>query len=176
MLLAYAYKPEKKKMAKKKKRSQSKGGVKRTQKTNNRQPMTWILGGLFLVILLALGGLWLANRDAPATAAKAIPPEITVAQAYQKYQEGVFVLDVRTPEEWDDFHAPETTLIPLDQLASRVDEVPRDQEVVVVCRSGNRSQTGRDILLQAGFTQVTSMQGGLRSWGAAGYPLIEGGS
>ena len=65
-------------------------------------------------------------------------------------------MDVRTQEEWNEFHAPNTTLIPLDELASRVNELPKDQPIVVVCRSGNRSQTGRDILLQAGFN-ATSM-------------------
>jgi len=43
-----------------------------------------------------------------------------------------------------------------------------------VCRSGNRSKQGRDILLDAGFTQVTSMAGGLNEWKAAGYPTITG--
>ena len=81
------------------------------------------------------------------------------------------MLDVRTREEWDDFHAPNTTLIPLDQLPSRLNEIPRDREIVVVCRSGNRSQQGRDILLNAGFQQVTSMRGGLNEWCASGYPV-----
>jgi rhodanese-related sulfurtransferase len=44
---------------------------------------------------------------------------------------------------------------------------------VVVCRSGNRSQAGRDILLQAGFN-VTSMSGGLNEWRASGYPVVSG--
>ena len=69
----------------------------------------------------------------------ALPGQISVGEAYSKYQNGAFVLDVRTQEEWDDFHAPNTTLIPLDQLASRLNELPRDREIVVVCRSGNRS-------------------------------------
>ena len=81
------------------------------------------------------------------------------------------VLDVRTLEEWNEFHAPNTTLIPLDQLMSRLSEVPRDKEIVVVCRSGNRSQQGREILLNAGFKQVTSMTGGLNEWRAKGYPI-----
>jgi len=86
-------------------------------------------------------------------------------------QNGAFVLDVRTVEEWNEFHAPNSTLIPLDQLASRLNEVPRDRQVVVVCRSGNRSQQGRDILLNAGFEQVTSMTGGLNEWRAGGFPI-----
>ena len=85
-------------------------------------------------------------------------------------EEGAFLLDVRTQEEWDDFHAPQATLIPLDQLESRVNEVPNDQDVVVICRSGNRSQTGRDILISAGHPSVTSVDGGMNAWRSAGYP------
>ncbi|NJC97513.1 MAG: rhodanese-like domain-containing protein, partial [Anaerolineae bacterium] len=98
-------------------------------------------------------------------------PAISVDEAWSMYQNGAYVLDVRTVEEWNEFHAPNTTLIPLDELASRVDEVPRDREIVVVCRSGNRSQQGRDILLNAGFEKVTSMTGGLNEWRARGYPI-----
>ena len=76
-------------------------------------------------------------------------------EALAKRDSGAFILDVRQPEEWNEFHAPNTTLIPLDQLATRLNEVPRDRQVVVVCRSGNRSQQGRDILRNAGFEQVT---------------------
>jgi rhodanese-related sulfurtransferase len=120
-----------------------------------------------VIVLLVLWSNYRRN-DNPATG---LPPEISVSEAYNKYQNGAYVLDVRTQEEWDDFHAPNTTLIPLDQLASRLNEIPRDKEIVVVCRSGNRSQQGRDILLNAGFQQVASMQGGLNEWRASGYPV-----
>jgi len=96
---------------------------------------------------------------------------ISASDAYNLYQNGAFVLDVRTLEEWNEYHVPNTTLIPLDQLPSRLGEVPRDRQVVVVCRSGNRSQQGRDILLASGFDQVTSMTGGLNEWRASGYPI-----
>ena len=97
---------------------------------------------------------------------------ISVDQAYQIYQQGdAFFLDVRELSEWNEFHAPGTTLISLGELAARVNEVPRDRPIVVVCRSGNRSQQGRDILLDAGFTDVTSMDGGLNEWRSKGYPV-----
>jgi rhodanese-related sulfurtransferase len=107
----------------------------------------------------------------PSGAGGGLPPTISVDDAHAMYQDGAFVLDVRTVEEWNEYHAPGTTLIPLDELASRVDEVPRDRPIVVVCRSGNRSDEGRDILLNAGFTQITSMDGGLKEWRAQGYPI-----
>ena len=96
--------------------------------------------------------------------------EVSVDDAYQMYQSGAFVLDVRTQEEWDEYHAPNTTLIPLDQLQARISEVPKDREILVVCRSGNRSQQGRDILLAAGYN-AASMTGGLKEWYTKGYPI-----
>jgi rhodanese-related sulfurtransferase len=102
-----------------------------------------------------------------------LPAFVSVDEAYQMYQDGTFVLDVRTQEEWNEYHVPNTTLIPLDELAARVGELPKDQPIVVVCRSGNRSQTGRDILLQAGFN-ATSVNGGLNAWRDSGYPIVSG--
>ena len=96
--------------------------------------------------------------------------EVSVDEGYQMAQNGAFVLDVREQQEWDEYHAPNATLIPLGQLQARLNEVPKDREILVVCRSGNRSQQGRDILLSAGYN-ATSMSGGLKEWYAKGYPI-----
>jgi rhodanese-related sulfurtransferase len=116
------------------------------------------------VLIAALGG----------RSSGGLPAAISVDEAHQKYLAGAFVLDVRTQAEWNEYHAPGTTLIPLDQLPQRIVELPRDREIVVVCRSGNRSQQGRDILLNAGFQKVTSMTGGLNAWREAGYSIQVG--
>ncbi|MBN1146454.1 MAG: rhodanese-like domain-containing protein [Anaerolineales bacterium] len=133
--------------------------------------MQWVAIGA-AVIILALAGVFLLQSDKPATGA--LLAEISVDEAYAKYQEGAFLLDVRTQAEWEDYHVPGATLIPLEELPERVNELPRDQEIVVVCRSGNRSQAGRDALLDAGFSQVTSMADGINEWRAAGYPTVSG--
>jgi rhodanese-related sulfurtransferase len=112
--------------------------------------------------------------SAPAGAVAALPAEVSVAEALALRDSGAFILDVRQPEEWDAGHIPGATLIPLGELASRVGEVPADQQVVVVCRSGNRSAQGRDILLGAGLPSVTSMAGGMNDWAASGYPTTTG--
>ena len=125
-----------------------------------------VVVALIIYLILQMGG---GTGNTPAS--HALASTISVSDAYNMYQNGAFVLDVRTQEEWNEFHAPNTTLVPLDQLASRLNEIPRDREIVVVCRSGNRSQEGRDILLNAGFEQVTSMTGGLNEWRASGYPV-----
>lgn len=138
---------------------------------------------LTLILLLLVAALIVAScAPAPATppaatsapAAAALPAEISVAEAAAKRDAGAFILDVRQPDEWNEAHIPGATLIPLDKLEERVNEVPKDKEVVVVCRSGNRSKQGRDILKNAGFTQVTSMSGGLTQWKAAGQPTVTG--
>jgi rhodanese-related sulfurtransferase len=136
---------------------------------------------LVLVAALFVAGCAPASTAAPAAApavsqssAASLPAEISVAEAATKRDAGAFILDVRQPDEWNAVHIPGATLIPLDQLEARVNEVPKDKEVVVVCRSGNRSQQGRDILKNAGFSQVTSMSGGMSQWSAAGHPTATG--
>lgn len=138
------------------------------QKKNN----TLLLWGMIAVLVLGTLGFWFTSQN--ATGAKSYPLEITVAEALAKRDAGAFILDVRQPEEWNEFHVPDSTLIPLGDLAARAAELPKDQEIVIVCRSGNRSAQARDILLGAGFTQVTSMAGGLTQWKAVGYPTVSG--
>ena len=132
----------------------------------------WVASLLVLIAILSLGIS--ACSSAPtqvSTDFESLPDTISIQEAHELYQEGVFLLDVRTQEEWDDFHAPNTTLIPLDQLESRLGELPENEPIVVVCRSGNRSQAGRDILLANGYETTSSMAGGLNAWRDAGYPI-----
>ena len=131
--------------------------------TTLRRPIVQI--GILAVVVVAI--ILIASMGGKT------PASVSVDKAHQMYEEGTFVLDVRTPEEWNEFHVPNTTLIPLDELAARVNELPKDQLILVVCRSGNRSQAGRDILLQAGF-DATSMDGGLNAWRDSGYPVVSG--
>ncbi len=123
------------------------------------------------VAVIAIAFILLFNQGS----ASSLPAEISVDEAYKLYgQPDVVFVDVREPSEWNEYHAPNTTLIPLGELQSRVNELPKDKKIVVVCRSGNRSQQGRDILKAAGFTSVTSMAGGLKTWQASGYPTVSG--
>lgn len=155
------------KRERRKRRNEYRGGFRAGRgftspfRTPGAQIGVLLVVALVVYLILQMSG---GNAGLPASA-------VSVEEAYQMYQNGAFVLDVRTPEEWNEYHAPDTTLIPLDQLSARLGEVPRDRPIVVVCRSGNRSQEGRDILLNAGFEQVVSMRGGLSEWRARGYPV-----
>jgi rhodanese-related sulfurtransferase len=140
----------------------------RKQKKQN-QLIFSIVGGVILIVVIF--GVLTQNTNQNTTT---LPLEISVQDAYQYYQDGTFILDVRTQEEWNEGHVPGATLIPLDQLEMRLSELPTDQEIVVICRSGNRSAQGRDILLSAGFTDVTSVAGGFNQWVANGFPAEVG--
>jgi rhodanese-related sulfurtransferase len=142
------------------------------RKTQPPKKNSLLLWGMIALVVLGIFGAWQAAQG--ATAASSYPREISVDEAALKRDAGAFILDVRQPEEWNEFHVPDSTLIPLGELASRVDELPRDREIVVICRSGNRSAQARDILLDAGFREATSMAGGLVQWKAAGYPTVSG--
>lgn len=145
-------------------KTQHRNSLTATLRRPGTQVAILFVAALIIFIILQMNS-WKAafSSDLPST--------ISVSDAYNLYQNGAFVLDVRTQEEWNEYHVPNTTLIPLDQLPSRLDEVPSDRQIIVVCRSGNRSQQGRDILLKAGFEQVTSMAGGLTEWRNSGYPI-----
>ncbi len=131
----------------------------------------WIWG-IVALLVLGLFGVWFTSHGTSQSSAN--PQEISVAEALAKKDAGAFILDVREPSEWNDFHIAGSTLIPLGELDSRLNELPRDQQIVVICRTGHRSAQGRDILLGAGFTQVTSVTGGITQWKAAGYPTVSG--
>jgi rhodanese-related sulfurtransferase len=137
--------------------SQHRHGVRR----RNLTPL-WI----GLAVLLVIGAAFLLFRPQSG-----LPSEVQATQAYDLYQKGALFLDVRTQQEWDQGHIARSTLIPLDALPARINELPKDKDIVVVCRSGARSKEGTTLLRQAGFTRVTCLTGGLQAWVAAGYPL-----
>jgi rhodanese-related sulfurtransferase len=147
---------------------------KKTKKVNTRSGLSTYLRKpavqLGLVALVVLVVYLIASAAGTGGVATEQALEISVDQAYQMYQDGAFVVDVRTQEEWDEYHVPNVPLIPLDELPNRLNEIPKDEEILVICRSGNRSQEGRDILLQAGYN-ATSMAGGVKEWYAKGYPI-----
>jgi rhodanese-related sulfurtransferase len=139
--------------------------------------MEALVARLLVVLLIAFAAVGCAGGEAPASTAPgraALPAEVDVAAAAALRDAGALVLDVREPDEWAQGHVPGATLIPLGELAARTGELPRDRDIVVICRSGNRSAQGRDILLGAGFPSVTSVGGGIAAWSAAGLPVEPG--
>ena len=86
-------------------------------------------------------------------------------------QDNVVVLDVREPSEYAEGHIPGVALIPMGQVPDRLNEIPKDQTVIVTCRSGNRSGQITEYLRGQGYTNVHNMEGGIVSWQKAGLPV-----
>jgi rhodanese-related sulfurtransferase len=134
---------------------------------NNQQTFIW---GIVILAAIVLAGVWIGGQATQTSSAKTI----LVDEAAQKWNQGAFILDVRTVEEWEEGHIPDSTPIPLEELPDRLSEIPRDREIVVVCRTGNHSLEAQEILLDAGFEQVMSMSGGMNKWTSRGYPIETG--
>lgn len=86
-------------------------------------------------------------------------------------ERGAVLLDVREAREWRTGHAPEARHIPLAQLSARAQELPRNREVFVVCRSGSRSARAAK-MLSAQRGDVANVKGGMNAWVRAGLPVV----
>jgi rhodanese-related sulfurtransferase len=113
-----------------------------------------------------------AAAPAPAVDINNLPANMTVQQAKPLLDNpGVFWLDVREQSEYDAGHIPGVTLIPTGQVQSRLSEIPKDQPVIVTCRTGNRSAAVTQFLKEQGYTNVHNMTGGIVAWQGAGFPV-----
>ena len=96
-------------------------------------------------------------------------PNITVADVQKKIyiKNNILLLDVRTLDEFDGplGHIAGAVLIPIQELEQRIDELNehKEKEIIVICRSGNRSQIGTRILISHGINAV-NMVGGMKAW------------
>lgn len=93
-------------------------------------------------------------------------PEISI-EAYAAESANGTTVDVRERAEYAQGHVPGAVLIPMGQLASRLEELDRSSRVHVICASGNRSRAMTDLLVAAGFDAV-SVSGGTSAWIASG--------
>lgn len=89
------------------------------------------------------------------------------------YGPDTLVVDVREAVEYVDGHVPGALLMPLAQVATRRDELPRDRTVYVVCATGNRSKVGAELLAYAGLDAV-SVAGGTQAWTVIGREVVRG--
>ncbi len=82
-----------------------------------------------------------------------------------------YLIDVRTPEEMAQASIDGAVAIPLAALPLRLNEVPRDREVVFYCRSGARSGQACMTVRQSGHKKLYNLRGGIIAWGQAGLPV-----
>ncbi|MGI5212708.1 rhodanese-like domain-containing protein [Plantactinospora sp. CA-290183] len=94
-------------------------------------------------------------------------PSVTAAEV----PADAYLLDVREVDEWTAGHAPGAHHLPMMEVPARLDEIPTDADVVVVCRSGGRSGQVVGYLMNNGWDNVRNLDGGMRQWAAAGRAI-----
>jgi len=102
--------------------------------------------------------------------------ELSVEEAEKFIQkEKPLILDVRTPNEYYRGHLENAKLIPLSQLASRVNEIEsyKNKPILIYCRSGNRSTVAAQILSQKGFKHLSNLRPGLKVWERKGNTVVK---
>ena len=102
-----------------------------------------------------------------------MPSEVTIDQLADALSSGAYVLDVRTPDEYAEKRVPGAVLIPLAELGDRVEEVPDDQPVYVICATGVRSMRAAEALERAGW-EALNVAGGTNAWVESGRDFDSG--
>ena len=99
--------------------------------------------------------------------------EIAPREALAAIDSGALLLDVREAAELVviRYGVEDRLDIPLSELATRIEEIPRDRPVIVACAVGGRSARAIQLLTDAGFTNLTNLTGGLQAWQAANLPV-----
>ena len=110
----------------------------------NTQTLTYLAIGVIAVIVLKrlLGG-----------------GKVASSIVKQKLESGAIIVDVRTPDEFNDGAYPGAKNIPLSELGRRLAEIPKDKPVVLYCASGARSSSAARVMKQAGYSDVINAGG-----------------
>jgi rhodanese-related sulfurtransferase len=98
-------------------------------------------------------------------------PAVSVAQL----PADAALLDVREPDEWAAGHAPGATHLPMSELTARMGEIPEDDPLYVICRSGGRSARVVAYLAGQGYP-VVNVEGGMQAWARHGREVVAEGS
>lgn len=100
-------------------------------------------------------------------------PEIDVVSAARRVDEGAALIDVREQDEFDEIRAVGAVLVPMSEVVDRLEELPRDRPLCLICRSGARSMRVAEYLASQGL-DVVNVAGGTLAWADAGLPVEHG--
>lgn len=85
--------------------------------------------------------------------------------------EDLLLVDIRTPGEIAQGAIPDAFLLPMHLIPLRMDELPKEREIVLYCRSGARSYQACAYMMQQGYDRVLNLRGGIIAWARHGYPI-----
>ena len=97
--------------------------------------------------------------------------QIDVEEARRRLEAGGRMIDVREPREFSEWRIPGATPLPMSEFLERYEaELPKDEELMIQCRTGSRSDQVARLLLQRGYRAV-NVAGGIVAWESAGFPV-----
>jgi len=98
---------------------------------------------------------------------------VDVKAAAERQARGELLLDIREADDYKEFHAPNTTNIPMGRLALRLAELEsyKSKSIMVIDHAEQRAPRAMEVLLKAGFSQVFVVKGGMAEWKKAGLPI-----
>lgn len=98
-------------------------------------------------------------------------PQLSVHELHERLKEGegIVLVDVRASGEFEKMHIEGAVNIPVPDLRTRHEELPREATLAVICSTGHRSSLGTSLLKREGFEDVLNVAGGMTAYGAAGY-------
>ena len=99
--------------------------------------------------------------------------DVQTLKKYYDQEPDLCILDVRELDEWQDLHIKGALHIPKDEVITKIEEKIPDHNtpVYIHCRGGVRSLTAAQTMLDKGYTDVYSVNGGINAWANAGYPV-----
>ena len=125
---------------------------------------------VLLLLIIGTSGVYAQGFVSPKAS-------FTPQEAYQLAQKKKAILiDVREQTEVAEkaYSAKNVVNIPLGELPNRLAEIPKNKQVIMLCRSGNRSQRAYLFLKGKGYTNVANMEGGMNGWAASNLPTKSG--
>lgn len=99
---------------------------------------------------------------------------VSIEQAFAMAEKNVLMIDVRETDEVMEqgYNVKKIINVPLSEMESRLSEIPKDQQIILACRSGNRSAQAYGLLKQNGYKNLTNMEGGMLAWEENGLPIF----
>jgi rhodanese-related sulfurtransferase len=93
---------------------------------------------------------------------------ISPEEAKEMLNNGAVIIDVREQHEYDTGHVPNASLIPVNSVYKRREELPKDKDVIFICAVGQRSALAAEMAAAAGLTRLFNVEGGTEAWIKAG--------
>ena len=137
-----------------------------------RQKTVFLLAlGIMAISTLAIG-CGTAEKDTSSSETSDFQ-NIDQKKAEELQSQGVRLIDVREPDEFAEGHIQGAELVPLGQVEETMAQWNKQQPLIVMCRSGNRSAQAAQLLVDNGFKEIYNLEGGIVEWKGE---LLKGGS